>query len=118
MRDASTLFDLLADLRRRRLLFLLYETESVRIPEGLGMRGSSASAAGQNGASVGDRSGGETSDLEVAMYHSHLPKLEEAGLIHWDPEEGVVRRGPDYGDVAPVVAVLLENLDAFPADVV
>jgi hypothetical protein len=118
MRDASTLFDLLADVRRRRLLFLLYETETVRIPEGLGMRGSSAAAAGQNGAPVGDPSGGEATDLEVAMYHSHLPKLEEAGLIHWDPEEGVVRRGPDYGDVAPVVAVLLENLDAFPADVV
>ena len=45
--------------------------------------------------------------LKAEMYHIHLPKLEESGLIQWDGETLTVSRGPQFEQVRPV----LESID-------
>lgn len=40
------------------------------------------------------------------LYHLHLPKLEEAGYIDWDPDSGRVSRGPNFSEVEPLVRFL------------
>lgn len=34
-------------------------------------------------------------DIELALYHLHLPKLAEAGVIEWEPDVGTVRYLPN-----------------------
>ena len=44
-------------------------------------------------------------DVEMALHHTHLPKLEQRGWIDYDPREGVVRyHGKD--DAEPVLSGL------------
>ena len=45
----------------------------------------------------------------VAVYHTHLPMLAAVGYIHWDRETDTVTRGSQFGTIAPVVALLLED---------
>lgn len=35
---------------------------------------------------------GERTSLRIALYHTHLPRLEAAGLIEFDPDDRVVDR--------------------------
>lgn len=37
------------------------------------------------------------------LFHNHLPKLDEAGFIDWKRERGVVRRGPRFPEIAPLI---------------
>lgn len=83
----------LANAHRRRLLVELREEN----PHGEVPHGSL-------GATV-------EADLAVQMVHVHLPKLEAAGYVRWDREEGVVRRGPRFGELEPLLAKF-ERLDA------
>jgi hypothetical protein len=39
----------------------------------------------------------------VKMYHHHLPLLVENGLVDWSSEDGVVRRGPAFESVRPML---------------
>jgi DNA-binding transcriptional ArsR family regulator len=71
---------LLADERRRRLLRAVREGEPVSV----------AAVA-------------EDDEAESRLYHVHLPKLARAGLIDWDPRDGVVVRGQSFDDVRPLL---------------
>ncbi|NHN42029.1 hypothetical protein G9C85_10360 [Halorubellus sp. JP-L1] len=44
--------------------------------------------------------------LLVRAHHQHLPYLVDRGYVRWDDAEGRVRRGPDFEEVAPVLALL------------
>jgi len=46
--------------------------------------------------------------------HTHLPKLEAHGLIHWDRDAGTVRRGPEWEAVAPLLDLLWTHRDELP----
>ena len=130
MSDASELFGVLAAAHRRRILFLLCEREAVNLPEGLLTRAASADDGNAGGRQSVSASGGETrpgdgslssatvreEDLELALVHKHLPKLENRGLVEWDPHEGSVSRGPDFEEAEPALRTLAENADAFPGD--
>jgi DNA-binding transcriptional ArsR family regulator len=54
--------------------------------------------------------------VAVQLFHVHLPKLAEAGYIDWDRQENVVRRGPRFGEVAPLVEFLLEHRNELDVD--
>lgn len=118
MSDASELFALLAADQRRRLLFLLCDRERARLPEGLLTRSSTATGDADDGRTAAGQpatqSPTDASRLEAVLVHHHLPKLEDAGLIEWDREEGVARRGPDFEAVEPALRVLAGHAEAFP----
>lgn len=63
--------------------------------------------------SVSEFDGGRTPvgepAIPAALYHRHLPKLAEMGLIEWDRETHWVTRGPEYERVRPLLAFLSEN---------
>ncbi len=95
----DTLFMLLSDSHRRRLLTELAE-DTPRSVETL-----VDTAARENPRSP-----------EIELYHNHLPKLQEAGVIEWEMDTGTIRRGPQFDTVAAIVGVLRSNQDALPAD--
>jgi hypothetical protein len=45
----------------------------------------------------------------VELSHVHLPKLAETGYIEWDRETHTVRRGSEFDEVAPIIAILREH---------
>lgn len=114
MSDASTLFDLLAAGYRRRILLLLCDQESIDVPDALVTRGEAGTVTTLDGVTpetVRDRE-----RVDVALYHRHLPKLADEGVIEWDDETGTVTRGPAFGEIEPALRVLAENADRFPSD--
>lgn len=120
MTSTSRLFELLAADHRRQVLFLLCATESLEVPEGLFTR----SAAQQSGdsqsrpSSVRDSSSTDPSSqqLDMELYHSHLPKLEAEGIIEWDREAGTVSRGRTFQEIEPALRLLAANSVVFPGD--
>lgn len=45
---------------------------------------------------------------EIELQHAHLPKLEAAGYIEWDPDSRTISRGPDFSDIEPLLRLLKE----------
>lgn len=117
MSDVTTIFSLLAADYRRRVLGLLYDTSTIRIPEDFGKRGASnESRSGRSSTTQKMASHETTREVEIQLEHNHLPKLEEEEFIEWDRDAGVVTRGPAYDEIEPVIDTLLANADAFPGE--
>lgn len=57
-------------------------------------------------------------DFDIAMHHSHLPKLVDYGLINWDKETNRVTKGPNF-EAAEIILELVSNNDGIlpPAEV-
>ncbi|WP_254522327.1 helix-turn-helix domain-containing protein [Natrinema caseinilyticum] len=91
----DALFDVLADEYRRRLLIALRERNPQRPAEACTRRE-------------------ERRDRTIAIHHTHLPKLEDAGLIEWDRTENVVRRGRGFEEVEPLLELLDDHADELP----
>ncbi|SMO45084.1 DUF7344 domain-containing protein [Halorubrum cibi] len=49
---------------------------------------------------------GRAEEIEAALRETHLPALEEAGYIEWDPETGEIEPGPNFSEAADHVADL------------
>jgi hypothetical protein len=45
----------------------------------------------------------------IALHHSHLPRLEDHGLIDWNQETGEVTKGSQFDDIEALVTTLAEN---------
>jgi hypothetical protein len=43
--------------------------------------------------------------------------LADCGLIDWDPETGTVRRGPAFGEIEPLLDVLVTSQDTLRLEV-
>lgn len=97
-RPLNELLDALAHHHRRRVLTRLDHAESAVPLDDLDVREADVDL------------------LHERLYHVHLPKLERAGFIEWDKERNVVRPGPRYDDVAPLVALLRGHADGLPGD--
>ena len=52
-----------------------------------------------------------TERIWIELYHIHLPKLEDAGLIYWNPEDHVITQGPRFEEVQPLFKVMHDILD-------
>jgi hypothetical protein len=71
----------------------------------------------QTGAGIGTitrMEDGESDVIELKLRHDHLPKLDECGLVDWDPEAGTLARGPRFGDVEPFLEALEADREALP----
>lgn len=97
----ESLFELLSDERRRLVVSTVAEKgERVSLSD-LAETVAEAEAA--------DASAVSKDHFEVVhtlLYHSHLPKLADAGVLEFDREEGAVEPGPDLSSVAEVSAAL------------
>ena len=56
----------------------------------------------------------EPEELQLVLRHQHLPMLEDAGYIRWDPERSCVQRGPNFREVGDIMAILLDSVGHFP----
>jgi hypothetical protein len=43
--------------------------------------------------------------FEIALYHIHLPKLDDAGFVVWNREQGTVAKGPRFDEAQPLLDV-------------
>lgn len=51
--------------------------------------------------------------VEVQLHHTHLPKLEQAGYIEWEPGDDHISRGPKFGEIEPLLHLLEEYTTGF-----
>lgn len=58
----------------------------------------------------------EIEEESTGFFHNHLPKLDEAGFIDWDRERHVVRRGPRFTEIEPLIELMVNHPDELPAD--
>ena len=56
----------------------------------------------------------DTELTTLALYHSHLPKLDAAGFIEWDRDTHVIQRGPRFDEVAPHIRLMRDHRDELP----
>ncbi|ELY53656.1 hypothetical protein C491_20991 [Natronococcus amylolyticus DSM 10524] len=40
---------------------------------------------------------------QIELYHSHLPKLDDLGFIHWKPETQRIERGERFDEIRAVL---------------
>ncbi|WP_436923849.1 DUF7344 domain-containing protein [Halosimplex amylolyticum] len=92
----DTAFELLADRRRRAVIEVLRTAPhgSLELP---------ALVEG-----VASKTDDDPDELAPALYHTHLPKLDDAGVIDFDGERGVV----DY-DSAPLLERCLDVAETY-----
>ncbi|TYL39126.1 transcriptional regulator [Natronococcus pandeyae] len=53
-------------------------------------------------------------ELLTRLHHTHLPKLDEAGFIEWDPDSKTITRGPRFDEIAPLVELMIAHRDELP----
>lgn len=57
---------------------------------------------------VTETSGGQLSKLGASLHHVHLPKIEESGLVTYDPERRLVESTERFEQVQPKLSTLIE----------
>ncbi|GAB3671468.1 DUF7344 domain-containing protein [Halopiger thermotolerans] len=79
-------FTLLADERRRLLLAVMTSHgEAITLPDA-----AEEVAVRETGRAVTDLSGERVADTYLSLYHDHLPRLVDAGLLEYDQERDLV----------------------------
>nr|WP_161493145.1 hypothetical protein [Natrarchaeobaculum aegyptiacum] len=51
----------------------------------------------------------------MRLHHAHLPKLDEAGFIEWNPDSKTITCGPRFDEIAPLVELLVDHQSELPA---
>lgn len=62
------------------------------------------------------RGNGDAEAAELELLHDHLPKLDDAGYIDWDPESGTISRGPNFEEIEPLLELIENHADELPPD--
>jgi len=60
--------------------------------------------------------GSEIDGETIALLHNHLPKLADSGFIDWDRDRQVVTRGPRFGEIEPLIELMVDHRDELPAN--
>jgi hypothetical protein len=58
----------------------------------------------------------EVDHLKILMFHTHLPKLEDMGLIEWEREAGQIHKGPNWEEIGPLLNLIQNHRDELPDD--
>jgi hypothetical protein len=53
-------------------------------------------------------------EAEMALRHTHLPKLEEAGYVEWNRETGEVSKGSRFDEIEPILELIENHSDELP----
>ncbi|ODR83267.1 hypothetical protein BG842_09920 [Haladaptatus sp. W1] len=90
-------FDVLANRYRRRLLFALIDhnaqDDSTRVSADVTIEDENAN------------------HLKIQMVHTHLPKLDERGLIEWNRDSNQVEKGARFEDIRPLLELIRDHDD-------
>jgi hypothetical protein len=54
--------------------------------------------------------------LKQQLYHTHLPKLDDAGFVEWDRDDGLLGRGPRFDEIEPLLELMNDHQDELPDD--
>ena len=54
-------------------------------------------------------------EVGTRLHHVHLPKLDEADVVDWYRDQGVVARGERFEAVRPTLTLLAEGDSALPS---
>ncbi|MFC6976850.1 ArsR family transcriptional regulator [Halomicroarcula sp. GCM10025709] len=92
----ETAFDILRNSRRRLAIVYLLETEGGAVS--LGDLAEHVAAI-ENGVSREELSSAQRKRVYVSLYQSHLPRMEEAGIVRFDQDRGLVSPGPQAAAV-------------------
>lgn len=85
---SDEIFDVLGDRHRRHVLATLLECDGTTSVTDLAEKTSS-------------ETGGKAERIEIGLLHSHLPRLEEMGIVNYDPEAGLVEPTAAVDDLEP-----------------
>jgi len=96
----SELFEILSHEYRRHVLWVLAHPET-RTDAAVGV---------DLFAGTGD----DPDILRLALLHNHLPKLDDHGLVDWNPETETLTRGPRFGQVEPLLELMNQSEDEIP----
>lgn len=109
--ELETVLDLCGDRHRRVVLAVLASEQRPRsLDELAGAVEEHAVEEPETAASSGDRK-----QVRISLHHVHLPKLAEAGLVDYDPEQRVVDPTERLDGVRRRLSDLAES-DLFEAD--
>lgn len=97
----DTAFNVLRHHRRRHILAILAEVESCE--EDFVVTEFEPRAT-------------RSDEVTLSLYHTHFPILEEAGYIEWNRDTKIIRRGPAFDKIAPVLEILQSNQDVLPGE--
>lgn len=100
--EFSAIASLFADETRRRVLFRLRTVGRTTAPD-LG-RYLAAVDRGVDPGEVDEIDGPRPAT--IALYHDHLPRLDEHGVVDYDRTAGEITPGPNFDEVEPIVASL------------
>ncbi|EMA61797.1 DUF7344 domain-containing protein [Halorubrum lipolyticum] len=90
------LFDVLANQRRRFAVHLLKREEDSSIAIG---EMAEQIAAWENGIEMTEITGNERKRVYTALQQSHLPKMDDAGVVEFNKDRGLVEPTPALTDV-------------------
>ncbi len=103
----DVIFELLKNRRRREVLqYLLESEETVTLGEL-----AEQIAAWENDIDVAALSSDQRKRVYVALYQTHLPKMDDAGIIEYDQDRGLI----DLSDNADLLVMYLDT-DAHRTD--
>lgn len=97
--EADDLFDVLSDARRRFVLACLREYAT---PMALADVADEL-ATWEHDAPITQISEEEVTSLYLSLYHMHIPKMDDAGIIEYSQERDAVALTEDSEDIASLV---------------
>lgn len=99
------IFDLLSNSRRRMVLFYLREHGGEMSPTDL----AEEVAAIENEVDVDELNYKQRKRVYVSLHQTHLPRLADAGVVHYDKDEGVVRLTEDADVIDSYLTVTADS---------
>lgn len=93
---AGALFEILADARRRHVLYCL---ERFRTPIPLADLADEVAVAESDANTIADISDESVKRVYMDLYHAHVPKMADAGVVAYDQASDTVDLTSDLGDV-------------------
>jgi len=87
-------FDILSRARRRYVLYVLKSEGPMELTEL-----AEHIAAWENEVEIEELTKQQRKRVYVSLYQTHVPKLEEAGLVTYDDDSSIVRLGAQAGEI-------------------
>jgi len=100
---AGRRLDALADDRRRQVLSVLCEAERPLSLTGLAVELMRAETATAAPSAPSD----DVRELEIQLYHRHVPKLASLDLVTFDREQRTVALAPEFDDADEATELLV-----------